>query len=727
MNTCFRLALVLLPTMAVTQPLPFHRMELLDRTPGQCYSVAFGGSGEVLAGFGGQLRIWDGITPDQPLPLASLTLPGQVTHMVTRGSWLYAANGIHGVVAVDLADPQQPVITHRLPVDGWVGGLALQDSLLLVSSQVPYALTICDLRDPATPLPLSRIEAGHGNGGVIPHPDSAIAYLLSYWSGMVPVDIQLPEQPDEGDWLQSEYGYLGMGFIGSSALVAKGYHGVISLDLADPLSPVLQDDLPYPDARDIAVQGNLAAVAGGSAGLHLVGGSQPADLEALGSTGLTGGSQPFARSLVLRDSLALVATETGASLVDCRDTHLPVESAVLDRVPRAVGGLAVAGDHLLVLGDGRQLDYYTRDGWPGLERDRSVMLPIPYDRMDAEDGQVAFLSYSGQFQLAHLGEDEELVLDGQLALPEGNDPLLIHLDNDLPRAYAVNRDSRLFILDLSDPQSPGLLRTFFAGCASSSACDSRGDLLALGCQSAVRLLDLSDLQDPQVVSSFPLDGPAGDLKFAGNRLVVLDEGFGIRILDVSNPSVPVELAQFQLDGYGIELLLQDDLLVVTDRYDFSNDASIATRVRVFSGWQQGLFVEEAWWSLDDSEGKLAWWDNHLVVGSGLDGVLLLALESSVEVPDPSGPFLPEDFLVLRAWPNPFNPSTTVSFRLEHSMPVSLELFDLNGRRVRLLHQGPLPGGPHQLRLDAGELASGLYFLSLQAGPRHQVERVLLMK
>lgn len=91
------------------------------------------------------------------------------------------------------------------------------------------------------------------------------------------------------------------------------------------------------------------------------------------------------------------------------------------------------------------------------------------------------------------------------------------------------------------------------------------------------------------------------------------------------------------------------------------------------------------------------------------------------------PLAPGDLRLLPATPNPFNPSTDLRLRLEHSAPARLAVFDLLGRRVALLHDGPLTAGEHRFRFEAGSLPSGLYVAALQAGGQRRAVKLLLAR
>jgi hypothetical protein len=53
-------------------------------------------------------------------------------------------------------------------------------------------------------------------------------------------------------------------------------------------------------------------------------------------------------------------------------------------------------------------------------------------------------------------------------------------------------------------------------------------------------------------------------------------------------------------------------------------------------------------------------------------------------------------IVLPAYPNPFNPATHVAFELPAAGPALLEIVDLRGRRVAVLHDCPLTAGRHEV-------------------------------
>ena len=89
--------------------------------------------------------------------------------------------------------------------------------------------------------------------------------------------------------------------------------------------------------------------------------------------------------------------------------------------------------------------------------------------------------------------------------------------------------------------------------------------------------------------------------------------------------------------------------------------------------------------------------------------------------------LPGTFSLSPAWPNPFNPSTTIAFAMEHTAAARLVVSDLTGRTVATLVDGMVAGGEHQIVFDASGLASGVYVYTLASEGRSESRKLVLMK
>ena len=89
--------------------------------------------------------------------------------------------------------------------------------------------------------------------------------------------------------------------------------------------------------------------------------------------------------------------------------------------------------------------------------------------------------------------------------------------------------------------------------------------------------------------------------------------------------------------------------------------------------------------------------------------------------------IPLRYALHENYPNPFNPSTVISYDLPRASEVSLRIYDLLGREVATLVHGMVPAGAHHISWRAAGLASGVYFCRFAAGSYAEVKKLVLQK
>ena len=104
-------------------------------------------------------------------------------------------------------------------------------------------------------------------------------------------------------------------------------------------------------------------------------------------------------------------------------------------------------------------------------------------------------------------------------------------------------------------------------------------------------------------------------------------------------------------------------------------------------------------------------------------VLKFQVTTSVEGLDE----LPTGVELSQNYPNPFNPSTTIRFELPQTEHVHLAVYSMTGQQVAQLVNEIRSAGTHEVRFDAGNLASGIYVYRLTAGGAVQTRRMTLVK
>ncbi|MEE9554416.1 MAG: T9SS type A sorting domain-containing protein [candidate division Zixibacteria bacterium] len=88
--------------------------------------------------------------------------------------------------------------------------------------------------------------------------------------------------------------------------------------------------------------------------------------------------------------------------------------------------------------------------------------------------------------------------------------------------------------------------------------------------------------------------------------------------------------------------------------------------------------------------------------------------------------LPGGFIVQN-YPNPFNASTVIGYSLPNPANVTVDIYDILGRRIETLVQGEQRAGYHQVVWDAEDNSSGMYFYRIQAGEYVETRKMVLLK
>jgi agmatine/peptidylarginine deiminase len=90
--------------------------------------------------------------------------------------------------------------------------------------------------------------------------------------------------------------------------------------------------------------------------------------------------------------------------------------------------------------------------------------------------------------------------------------------------------------------------------------------------------------------------------------------------------------------------------------------------------------------------------------------------------------LPREFTLSEAYPNPFNPTTSLRLNLPERSDIQVNVFNVNGQRVANLYNGRMNAGQHTLTLDGSTLSSGVYFVhAAVSGQTSQIRKVTLLK
>jgi len=150
----------------------------------------------------------------------------------------------------------------------------------------------------------------------------------------------------------------------------------------------------------------------------------------------------------------------------------------------------------------------------------------------------------------------------------------------------------------------------------------------------------------------------------------------------------------------------------TDVPAMGDDGSKFTAGYCTAGSIPTFKVEKANGSLITLTGDIPEWSNNQLYMVGY-------LEESIA--------LPESFSLDRAYPNPFNPTTTLSFAIPVDSEVSISVYNLQGREVSTLIDANMDAGYHSVIWNADSYSSGVYFVKMVAGDFVNTQKLMLVK
>ena len=697
--------------------------------PGNSYDVAIHGSHAYVANWLHGLRIVDISDPEFPADLGVVPTPsGYADGIVVTGSLCYVADGWGGLAVYDLADPASPTLLGSETIGGYADAVSVSGTLAVVAAN-GIGLRVMDVSDPSDPERRGLLLTSETVWGL--DTQGSIAYAASSWSGnssLLLVDFSDPDDPLLLSELPTPGAAMSVVVQGSIAYVADGSTGLLAVDVSNPLAPAILGSVETAAAADdLALAGPLAIVMI-SDGAQAVDISNPESMQALGYVRTDGNS----RGIALSGSHAFIADDASFLSV--------VDFAQLGQVP-VLGewnsdlyllNIIVEGDlasvlrfrshpeyeyHVLYLLDISDPDspstigFYEAHGFP---RDHAVSGDYVYL---ATEYRLLAIDISDPGAPAHVGS-------------YGGPGTIWPRDVEVlfPYAYLADHLNGFTVLDVSDPTDMTLVGEIVLPEGAHRLAVSEGYAFVADYEGDLLVVDVGDPMDPQVTGSVPLLSTYSlDVTVVGDLLFVMDWSTILQIFDISVPAAPSLLSTRLLRPGGADDIADWGEVRVAGTHAYVADGVGMTVLDIADPADPRIAgsVDPARYSqglaLSDTRAFLLSDEDLYVLPLHCDDVTAVAEGA------------PAATLRLGAHPNPFNPHSTVNFRLDVAESVRLAVYDLSGRRVRDLIEGSTYGpGRHELSWDGRDdrgraLPSGVYLYRLEAGLREETLKAVLLK
>lgn len=193
-----------------------------------------------------------------------------------------------------------------------------------------------------------------------------------------------------------------------------------------------------------------------------------------------------------------------------------------------------------------------------------------------------------------------------------------------------------------------------------------------------------------------------------------------------NDPLPVELVSFTAKAISNHVELNWRTETEVNNYGFEVQRSLTTGNK---NWQKIAFVNGSGNSNSPKEYKYV--DTNPVGGKRFayrlkqldtDGKYEFSNEADVDVN-----IIPVEFTLFNNYPNPFNPTTNITFQLGESANIELTVYNIIGEKIVTLVNQKMSPGVHIVKFDGSSLASGNYIYVLTKNDQRIVKKMQLIK
>lgn len=205
-----------------------------------------------------------------------------------------------------------------------------------------------------------------------------------------------------------------------------------------------------------------------------------------------------------------------------------------------------------------------------------------------------------------------------------------------------------------------------------------------------------------------------------------DESGTHTVLDnyAANTLLPVELTTFNAIGKKNSVELAWQTASETNNHGFEIERSVNG-----SAWNKIAFVEGK--GTSNTVNKYSYTDQSATIGKYAYRLKQIDRDGSFKysnIVETTIGVTASTFALLNNYPNPFNPTTSISFVLGTTEKASVKVFDILGNEISTIANGTYNAGEvNTVTFNAANLPSGLYFYRLESASKVETRKMLLMK
>ncbi|MCB1059934.1 MAG: T9SS type A sorting domain-containing protein [Calditrichaeota bacterium] len=288
--------------------------------------------------------------------------------------------------------------------------------------------------------------------------------------------------------------------------------------------------------------------------------------------------------------------------------------------------------------------------------------------------------------------------------------------------FVAGTPGGIHVYDIADPLNPSEVSQLELECCLGGIALSDHYIVVaqLWFYSGIRVVNIEDPLNPEVVGEATANDWGHGVTVVGDFAAVAVDMAGMQVFDISQPSSPELISTMPLNSFSITNSISS-----SGNYVFVTGQSEWLYVLNLENGSEPISVGRSLETLDGTEVAVSLNGQYAYTA---DNRRFQVFDCSAALPveNDRSALLPTE-ISLQAYPNPFNPSTSLSFELPKDVDVTLSVFDIQGRLVDEIVNGHLAAGAHTVNWSCAECASGVYLAAMKAGSFSATRKLLLLK
>jgi hypothetical protein len=606
--------------------------------------------------------------------------------VATSGTYAYVAAGSAGFKIFNIATPATPTLVASIDSLSYCESVVISQPYAYIAANTTSNYTgrsfIIDISTPAAPVYKSTIM-GYGGYHQYMSVRGGYAYICDYNQGLQVINVSVATNPTNVLLIPCGSRAASILFDGNYGYLALGDSGMYVYNVTNPAVPTFAGKITTTGRAAFVSYG--AVTVGGTpvghifisnrstgAGLSGVNVSTPATPTLSAFIGTNQAATGIAYTPFYLNGKVFVAYGTaGLRIVDVSN---PANATLLSTTVLGgdARGVVASGNYAYVAGGvtGLHVVDATNPSSPVklstivMPRARGIAISGNYIYVAASDSGLGVFSISSPATPSLVGYFRPGNQYGENVAAEGN-------------VVGLTDYNTIRFFDVTTPTAPvgkGLTATFKTG---NEGFAIAGNYAYVPDGDSLKIFNITDLMTPTLISRiYTGAGSYGySAAVSGNYCYVASEATGVRAIDISNPASPVEAGYY--DG-----VPQSRGVATNGKYVY-----VAEKI-------DGLTV----------------YGNNLITGIERDGSTH-----------------PNTFSLDQNFPNPFNPSTAISYQLSAVSRAELRVYDVLGREVATLVNAVQQPGMYRVTWDASGFPSGIYFYRLTIDGAVLSRNMILLK